>query len=115
MKKILIVVLTFLITLSSSICVTAEESYKLGDVNQDGRVSVIDAIRIQYYILGDYDGDENFIKLADVDGDKRVSVIDVIYILRHIIKITDRFPADDLTPTNPIIAEDGYYDKIVRP
>ncbi len=115
MKKFLIVILTILITLSSSICVIAEDSYKLGDVNQDGRVSVIDAVHIQCYILENYDVDDSFTGSADVDGDKKVSIIDVIYVLRHIINITDRFPAEDSTPTNPVIAEDGYYNKIVRP
>lgn len=115
MKKFLIVILTILITLSSSICVIAEVSYKLGDVNQDGQVSVIDAVLIQCYILENYDIDDSFTVTVDVDGDKNVNIIDVVYVLRYIINIIDHFPAEDLTPTNPIIAEDGYYNKIVRP
>lgn len=115
MKNFFIVILTILITLSSSICVEAEDSYKLGDVNQDGQISIIDAVRMQCYILGNHNGDDDFIGVADVDGDKKVNIIDVVYVLRHIINITDHFPADNSTPTNPNIAEDGYYDKIVRP
>lgn len=115
MKKLLTVILSVMISLSSSICVMAEGSYKLGDVNQDGQVSVIDAVLIQCYILENYDIDDSFTIIADVDGDKNVNIIDVVYVLRYIINIIDHFPAEDLTPTNPIIAEDGYYNKIVRP
>lgn len=115
MKKILLVILTALITLNSTVCVTAKEAYKLGDVNHDNRISVIDAVCIQRYIVGDYEDNGDLVKLADVDGDKKVNVVDVTYILRYIINIIDHFPAESLTPTIPDIAEDGYYNKIVKP
>ncbi|MEE1126576.1 MAG: dockerin type I repeat-containing protein [Acutalibacteraceae bacterium] len=115
MKKFLPVFLAILITLSSSICATAVETNKLGDANNDGSVNLIDVIRIQSYVVGSYTGDKNFVSRADVNGDKKVNVVDSIHIMRYIVNLIDRFPADNVTPTKPVVDDDGYYNQIVKP
>lgn len=115
MKKFLLVFLAILITLSSSICATAAETYKLGDVNRDGSVSIADAILIQSYIVRSDAEDKNLVSVADVNGDKKVSVIDSIYIMRYLVNLIDSFPAENITPTKPAVDQDGYYNQIVKP
>ena len=115
MKKFLLVFLAILITLSSSVCATAVETNKLGDVNRDGSVNLVDVIRIQNYVVGSYTGDKDFVSRADVNGDKKISVVDSIHIMRYIVKLIDRFPVENVTPTTPAVDQDGYYNQIVKP
>lgn len=54
-----------------------------GDVNGDGKISVLDIIKIQRVIVGldSYDA------ACDVNGDGKVSVLDVVRLQRHIVGI----------------------------
>lgn len=115
MKKVLLILLAVIFILSSSVCVCAQEKFKLGDVTQDGVVSIIDATEIQSVLAGLSKGNENFTKLADVDGDRVVSIMDATCVQMYLAQKIDRFPSENITPTTPSIDSDGYYDQIVKP
>lgn len=59
------------------------EGKKLGDVNQDGSINLLDAT----YVLQAYNGvrklTETQEKLADVNGDKKVNLVDVLKIMKY--------------------------------
>lgn len=55
----------------------------LGDVNNDGSISLLDVISIQKAILGGTTFTQTQLLTADVDADKSVSVTDVIILMRH--------------------------------
>ncbi len=115
MKKVLLIFISALIILSSSVYATAKSSYKLGDVNQDGNINIMDATQIQSYLVELYEGNDEFIKLADVDGDKKVSVIDATYIQLYLSEIIETFPGEEVEPSIKTTDSDGYYDQIVKP
>lgn len=69
-----------------------EESYILGDVNDDGKIDASDAVAMLYiyvdYIAASNDKDADAMKKAykksgDVDGNGRVNGIDAIYTLKY--------------------------------
>ena len=59
------------------------EGKKLGDVNQDENINLLDAT----YVLQAYNGvrklTETQEKLADVNGDKKVNLVDVLKIMKY--------------------------------
>ena len=64
----------------------------LGDANEDGRVSSVDAmLALQYAAKQDVDVNE---VLADVNGDGRISAVDAMLILQYAAKAIDEFPAE---------------------
>lgn len=65
-----------------------ETKPQLGDVNQDGKITVADAIEIQRHIAGLIQLDEDLITVADVDKSGIITVADAIMVQRHIANIT---------------------------
>ncbi|MDO5124566.1 MAG: dockerin type I repeat-containing protein, partial [Eubacteriales bacterium] len=64
---------------------------RLGDVNMDGTVSILDATEIQKGLAGLVSLNEYQSKLADVNKDGSVSVIDATQIQKYIAGIIDKF------------------------
>lgn len=64
--------------------VTLEKpSYTLGDVNEDGKISVMDIVAIRQIMSGQVDG--NYNKLAaDVNVDDKISVMDIVSVRQMI-------------------------------
>lgn len=64
--------------------VTLEKpSYTLGDVNEDGKISVMDIVAIRQIMSGQVDG--NYNKLAaDVNVDGKISVMDIVSVRQMI-------------------------------
>ena len=84
------------------------QNYTLGDVNNDGSVSVTDVISATNYILGS--PSSNFIfEAADITGDGKIGVGDVIGIVNRVLNVgtlsaqnasttaNDSLEADDIT------------------
>ena len=56
-----------------------------GDMNNDGKISVLDIIKLQRIIVGlDANTPESLSK-GDINGDGKISVLDIIKIQRHIV------------------------------
>ncbi|MBR2279746.1 MAG: dockerin type I repeat-containing protein [Ruminococcus sp.] len=80
---------------SASLIANAEETVKLGDVNGDTRVNVLDATIIQKVTAKLIEAPENYEKAGDVNGDKTVNVKDATLIQKYTAKIIDKFPAEE--------------------
>lgn len=57
-----------------------------GDINGDGKVSSLDILFAERYIIKCYNLVGNEYKSADINGDGKVSSVDVLYMERHVIK-----------------------------
>jgi hypothetical protein len=69
----------------------ASSSYKLGDVNGDENVSVLDATLIQKYLVGSQTLTDEQKKAADVNFDGNISVVDSTLIQKYVVNLIDSF------------------------
>jgi DNA-directed RNA polymerase subunit RPC12/RpoP len=70
------------------------ELYLLGDANGDGEISVLDAMVVAQYIVGDIDETQLNLAAANVNGDEEISVLDAMLIAQHIVGDITQFPAE---------------------
>lgn len=94
MKKIISVLLAVVLAFSCVIIVCAEDSIDWseiigagtqrpqGDVNNDGKVSAVDALYVLKYVAGTQDLDSTQKQYADANGDKTISGVDARKILK---------------------------------
>lgn len=105
MKKILAVILTGIIAVSSITMVSAATEKRLiGDVNNDAAVSIADATDIQKYLAYIIDLDDEAHICADTDGNGAVSIADATTVQKYLAGIISDFPANQPDPTEPTIA-----------
>lgn len=97
MKKFLATLLTGVIAASSVATAGAanSDSFIYGDVNNDKKVSTVDAVLIMRNTLGLNDLSADTAVRADVDGDGSVTIKDSIYVLRYMCGILDTFPVEE--------------------
>lgn len=76
---------------ASASVIPGSKGYKMGDVNLDGNVTVVDATTIQRYVaqLDTFSSIQK--SVADVDGDGRITVVDATMIQRYVAGIIDKF------------------------
>lgn len=58
-----------------------------GDINGDGKISVLDIVKIQRVLVGLDTLDESMSLACDLNGDGKVSVLDIVKLQRHIVGI----------------------------
>ena len=97
MRKFLATLLTGVIAASSVATAGAANSdpFIYGDVNNDKKVSMVDAVLIMRNTLGLNDLSADAAVRADVDGDSSVTIKDSINVLRYICGILDTFPVEE--------------------
>lgn len=66
-----------------------QPTYKLGDVNSDGKVDVTDALLVAQKAVGMKEFDETQMAAADVNKDKKVDVTDALLIAQKAVGMTD--------------------------
>ncbi len=66
-------------------------AYKIGDVNRDGSVDVLDAVMIQKYCVDKVDLDSEQIYVGDVNDDGVVDVLDAIMIQKYSVDKVKEF------------------------
>ena len=66
----------------------------LGDVNGDEEISVLDAMLVAQYIVGDIDETGMNASVADVNGDEEISVLDAMLIAQFIVGDIEEFPVN---------------------
>jgi pectate lyase len=66
-------------------------SYVLGDVNLDGYVTTIDAVKILQYYVGSLSLTDTQLKAADVNHDSDVSTLDAVKILQYYVGSISEF------------------------
>ena len=65
----------------------AEPVIKKGDVNGDGKISIVDHAAVKRQLLGVKNLEGVAIKAADINGDGKVSVVDLAAIKRHLLGV----------------------------
>ncbi len=78
-----------------TVAISETLEYTPGDVNEDGKVDVGDAILVLRSIVGLTSLEENQFYAADVNGDGNVDVSDAILILRYIVGLISEFPVNE--------------------
>lgn len=74
-----------------------DESYILGDADDDGTVSIIDATLIQRHNIFMETGiDEAILMHGDVDGNGYLEIQDVTYIQRYLVYIRTPYPIGEM-------------------
>ena len=99
MKKLLCLVLTFIIVLSAlSFAVSAEENSNgellTGDVNNDIIVSISDATLVQLYLVGSEELSLAQKVSADTDGDTEVTILDATTVQLYLASRISSFSGD---------------------
>lgn len=110
MKKIISVILSLVLALSAlsalSLCSFAangvEVVTRVGDVNADKKISIIDARWILMYIAGTKNFGSTQQKVADANQDGKISIADARRVLQHIAG-TKELPTD-------VFGGDGWID-----
>ncbi|MCH5298867.1 MAG: starch-binding protein [Ruminococcus sp.] len=100
MKRITAIMLSFLLILSSAPAFArSHDSYKNGDVNMDGRLSIKDATIIQMYRIEIYPLSAEQLILADVDLDGEVDINDVTKIQKVLAELEEMPYEEPTVPT----------------
>jgi len=88
---VLLSIFLFLFLISS---IAFAEPGKLGDINDDGKVNVLDVVLVMRHVLEIEELDQDQEKYADVNCDGKVNVQDVSLIMQYALDIIDRFPCE---------------------
>lgn len=65
---------------------------QMGDVNEDFRVDIIDALLVSQVYVGLYGTPMFNTKYADVSGDGQINIIDALLIAQKYVGLIDEFP-----------------------
>ena len=101
-KRIISVILTaaMLLTLAVSVSVFGAAEL-LGDVDGDGEISILDATEIQRHLASIKTLTAAEQRRGMVYDGEELSILDATAIQRWLAGIIDRFPVEDITPTEP--------------
>lgn len=91
MSVLLALALTMTAFIANTVTVSAAEETKivLGDVNNDGKISILDVTDIQKYIAGLTDFTDSQVKAANAFEDNRIDINDVTELQRYIAGYKD--------------------------
>lgn len=91
MSVLLALILTMTAFIANTVTASAAEETKivLGDVNNDGKISILDVTDIQKYIAGLTDFTDNQVKAANTFEDNRIDINDVTELQRYIAGYED--------------------------
>lgn len=103
MKKIILSSLSAII-IFSLISVIGAGAFMLGDVDNDGTLSISDATEIQKFIVETVDFNDDQILAADVDDSGYVDILDVSTIQKRLADIIDSFTTAPATEEPTTVA-----------
>ncbi len=73
---------------------------KLGDVDGDGEIAILDATAIQRHLASLKTLSDSEIRRGKVSGEAELTILDATLIQRYLASLIDRFPAADTAPTD---------------
>jgi serpin B len=88
-KRLLLFIISFVFIIGSIL-----QAQQLGDVNNDGQIDIIDALKVAQYYVG-LASDETGMEKADVDGNGSIDIIDALLIAQYYVGLITSFPAED--------------------
>ena len=60
-----------------------------GDVNGDGKISIVDLAQVQKHLLEIAKHSGHFFTAADVNKDNKISILDLARIQKHLLEINE--------------------------
>ena len=107
-KSVLYLLLCMAMMMSVSV---HAESRMLGDVNNDGEISITDATVIQRYTVGIKTPVAVTSSVADIDGDHAVTVMDASHLQRWMVNLSETYPIskaiEEPSPTDRYVTVEG--------
>lgn len=97
----------FSLALSTGVCSFASETEKVGDLNADGKITVVDAKLVLKHVAGTQELDSSQLRMSDVNSDGRTTVADAKVILRVVAGI-QKMPS--LVVGSQGFDDDGYVE-----
>ncbi|MBR6822383.1 MAG: dockerin type I repeat-containing protein, partial [Clostridia bacterium] len=70
---------------------TVDKSFTLvvlGDINSDGKISILDLVMIRKHLLGIISVKNEFFEASDINGDGKISIMDLVAIRKHLLGFT---------------------------
>ena len=70
---------------------TVDKSFTLvllGDINADGKISIVDLILVRKQLLGMSSTKNEYFQASDVNQDGKVSIVDLIFIRKHLLGLS---------------------------
>lgn len=64
---------------------TPKPTYKLGDINNDGKITVSDMANVKLHLLNKYSLEGDAAKAADINGDNKITISDMANIKLHLL------------------------------
>lgn len=120
--KNVVLVVSLILAMVPAVFSASAVTYKYGDADRNGKVSLADAILLQRYSAGNEVFEQEQQLLADVNGDLRVSILDVILLQRYCAGEIAQFPVEqnNTQPTTGISSQqptdnDGWNEIVVKP
>ena len=96
MKKVLTVsVFSILLMIALAVCSSAR-TVKFCDINEDGKLSLQDAMTVCSHIVGRTELTEDQIKIADYDDNGSVTLADVMPAFRYIVDEDANIPEKEI-------------------
>jgi hypothetical protein len=82
--------------LYGQVVMLADDAVLFGDVNGDGRVSIVDALIVAQVYVGIQPEGVVLMNTADVNGDGKLDILDALMIARYYIGMTPSFPIGEI-------------------
>lgn len=89
--------------------------FKIGDINEDGKINSTDYSLLKKYILGEIERFPNFHRgkiAADTDGNGNINSSDYQHLKRYILGISDKFPKKDIEYLLGDVNGDGSFNAL---
>lgn len=99
-KKTLAALLSAVLLVSAPLSVHAENSRQIGDVNNDGDITSLDALTVLGYKVNRVKLSEEDLIYADYDGNESVDTLDALYILYAVVGNEKRLVLEDQITLN---------------
>ena len=103
-KYVPVCLLAALLCISSFTGMTGSAAVR-GDVNLDHVVDIMDVIRLNKFILGIVELNDEELAAADIIPNQKIDAQDSLYLLKLILQINQAAPIPD-TPSNPVEVTD---------
>lgn len=104
MRRLIAGLTALFLLLSILLCstvITSAAAHRKGDVDLDGKVTILDATVIQRVLVEMIeDSDGHILRYGDIDGGG-LSIIDVTFIQRYLAQMDDGYPIGDIVDEDP--------------
>ncbi|MBN1696122.1 MAG: glycoside hydrolase family 6 protein [Spirochaetales bacterium] len=103
--------LFILVFLGMAVSVQAREGFRIGDADNDGEITIIDALMIARYYVG-LEQKGFYQDASDVDANGAINILDALLVARYYVGLIREFPAGPGHLDNPFEGAVWYVDPV---